>query len=306
VQGNVPRLGLDFNAQRRAVLDNHVKATRQLAEQVAAGTARQPALVVWPENSSDIDPLVNNDANALIQEAADRIAAPILVGAVLDGPGRFVSNAGIVWQPRTGPSARYLKRHPVPFAEYMPMRELARKVTDKVDLVRRDFAGGDKIGTLRMGPATVGDVICFEVAYDDLVRDTVNHGAGLLVVQTNNATFGRSAESAQQLAMVRLRAIEHGRPAVMASTSGASATIDARGRVLDRSGLFTAAVFVRDLRLGESRTLATMLGGWPEASIALLAVAAIVAAFAGIVAGRLPRRRRPTAAAPAPSPKEDA
>ena len=59
VQGNVPRLGLDFNAQRRAVLDNHVARTEQLAAEVTAGRAARPRLVIWPENASDIDPLTN-------------------------------------------------------------------------------------------------------------------------------------------------------------------------------------------------------------------------------------------------------
>ena len=44
VQGNVPRLGLEFNAQRRAVLDNHVRETMRLAEDVRAGRAPQPML----------------------------------------------------------------------------------------------------------------------------------------------------------------------------------------------------------------------------------------------------------------------
>ena len=92
VQGNVPRLGLEFNAQRRAVLDNHVRATLALAAQVAAGRAPKPDIVIWPENSSDIDPLVaddpgNADAATEITAAANTIGAPILVGAVLEGPG---------------------------------------------------------------------------------------------------------------------------------------------------------------------------------------------------------------------------
>ena len=66
VQGNVPRLGLEFNAQRRAVLDNHVRETLRLAEDVRAGRAQQPMFVIWPENSSDIDPLANPDARAEI------------------------------------------------------------------------------------------------------------------------------------------------------------------------------------------------------------------------------------------------
>ncbi len=57
VQGNVPRLGLDFNAQRQAVLDNHVDGTIELAQRVTTGELPRPQFVVWPENASDIDPI---------------------------------------------------------------------------------------------------------------------------------------------------------------------------------------------------------------------------------------------------------
>jgi apolipoprotein N-acyltransferase len=304
IQGNVPRLGLDFNAQRRQVLENHVDGTRELARRVSAGEEPQPDLVIWPENSSDIDPLVNTDAGELINTAAAEINAPILVGAVLEGPGRFVTNAAIVWDPSTGPGEQYAKRHPVPFAEYVPMRSVARAVSDKVDLVRRDFKSGDKVGALRVGPAVVGDVICFEVAYDSVVKDTVTEGAELIVVQTNNATFDKSAESAQQLAMVRLRAVEHGRAAIMSSTSGVSATVTARGEILDESELFTKDTFVRAMRLGGHRTLATTLGGWPEAVLSLSGVAVLLAAgwLRWRVGGHSWRRR---SVEPAPEPDSE-
>ncbi|WP_436798834.1 apolipoprotein N-acyltransferase [Micromonospora profundi] len=288
VQGNVPRLGLDFNAQRQAVLNNHVDATIELAAQVAAGTQRQPDLVVWPENSSDIDPLRNPTAGARISQAADTIRAPILVGAVLLGPGPGqVRNAGILWRPDTGAdmSQLYTKRHPVPFAEYVPLRDVARMVSDKVDLVRNDFVPGSTPGVVRAGPIVLGDVICFEVAYDEVVRDTVTGGAQLLVVQTNNATFD-VAEARQQLAMVRLRAVEHGRPALMASTVGVSGFVAPDGRVSDATGFNTREVVVRELRLHDGRTLATRLGWWPELALAGLAVAALVGA------GVLRRRQR--------------
>ena len=102
---------------------------------------------------------------------------------------------------------------------------------------------------LRVGPATVGDVICFEVAYDGLVRDTVTGGAQLLAVQTNNATFDE-AEARQQLAMVRLRAVEHGRDALMASTVGVSAFADADGGHPAGDGFNTGGVIAAELRLG--------------------------------------------------------
>jgi apolipoprotein N-acyltransferase len=274
VQGNVPRLGLEFNAQRRAVLDNHVRATLALAAQVAAGRAPKPDIVIWPENSSDIDPLVaddpgNADAATEITAAANTIGAPILVGAVLEGPGTNDRNASIVWLPgptggpQSGPHGTYVKQHPVPFAEYIPLRGVARLVSKKVDLVTHDFVAGKTHGILDLGGVRVGDAICFEVAYDNIVRDTVTGGAQLLAVQTNNADFDR-AEASQQLAMVRLRAVEHGRDALMVSTVGISGFVDASGGVHNATGFNVAATELRQLRLGEHRTLATELGPIPE------------------------------------------
>ncbi|HYY11690.1 MAG TPA: apolipoprotein N-acyltransferase, partial [Kineosporiaceae bacterium] len=286
VQGNVPRAGLDFNAQRRAVLDNHVRTTLTLADDVRAGRRPAPDLVVWPENSSDIDPLRNADAAAQIDLAAARVGVPVLVGAVLAGPGEYVSNAGLVWSPtRGGPDDIYVKRHPVPFAEYIPYRSFFRHFSDKVDLVTRDFAPGSTVGVLPVGPAKVGDVICFEVAYDDLVRDTVRGGADLVVVQTNNATFGFTAESTQQLAMSRLRAVESGRAVVQISTVGVSGFVAPDGTLVQRSGLFTADVLTARLPLRTGLTVATRVGEAPE--IALSALGCIL-----VAATRLGRRRR--------------
>jgi len=285
VQGNVPRLGLDFNAQRAAVLRNHVQRTLELADAVRAGRQPRPQLVVWPENASDIDPMADAEARSEIDRAARAVGVPILVGAVLDGPGpNHVTNAGIVWDPVTGPGERYVKRHPVPFGEYIPLRRIARLVSKDVDRVGRDMVAGSAPGVLRVGPATVGDVICFEVAYDGLVRDVARGGAGLLVVQTNNATFGRSGETWQQLAMGRLRAIEHNRTVVVAATSGVSAIVGPDGHVVARSDVFTADLLVRAVPVGGQATLATRLGALPEWLLVAVAAAA--------VAVRVGRRRR--------------
>ncbi|MDX6218271.1 MAG: apolipoprotein N-acyltransferase, partial [Frankiales bacterium] len=133
VQGNVPRVGLERPDQVSQVLANHVQATHDLAASVRAGTLPAPQLVIWPENASDLDPYTDAGAAASIEGAAADVGVPILVGAVPDGPGRFVSNRGIVWDPVSGAGASYVKRHPVPFGEYIPFRALVRKVTDKVD-----------------------------------------------------------------------------------------------------------------------------------------------------------------------------
>ena len=276
VQGNVPRLGLPLAEQQSVVLANHVRATRDLAAAVRAGTQPKPALVIWPENASDVDPYTDERARLTIDEAVRDIGVPVLVGAVTQGPGDKVSNRGIVWDPVTGPGDSYVKRHPVPFGEYIPLRSLVRKITKKVDLVPNDFAAGTKVGTLQVGPVLVGDVICFEVAYDAIVRDVVSGGGRLLVVQTNNATFARSGETSQQLAMSRLRAVEHGRAVVVAATSGISAVIAPDGRIQHSSGIFTRDVTVQNVAVRDGTTVATRLSWWPELLLSLLALIGLV------------------------------
>ncbi len=275
IQGNVPRAGLDFNAQRRAVLDNHVQRTLELADAVGAGDQPQPDVVLWPENSSDIDPYLNADAARQIERAARAIDAPILVGAVVQGPGRFISNTAIVWDPEDGPGDTYVKRHPVPLGEYVPARGFFRFFSTQVDRVT-DQKAGEEAGLLDIGGTRVGDLICFEVVYDGLVRDVA--GAGLLVVQTNNATFGRTAESEQQLAMSRLRAVEHGRSVAVAATSGISAIVAPDGSVVRSSELFTPDVFVEEIAQRDSRSVASRLGAGPEWLVTALGLAAVAGA----------------------------
>jgi apolipoprotein N-acyltransferase len=214
----------------------------------------------------------------------------VLVGAVLDGPGpTHVSNAGVVWDPTTGPGEIYVKRHLVPFGEYIPLRSVIGGLIGNFRAIPYDFAPGHSDGVLQLGPARIGDVICYEVAYDGLVRSSVEAGARVLVVQTNNATYGRT-ESAQQLEMTQLRAVEHGRAVLVASTSGISAVLEPDGRVVARSKIFTPKVLVARVPLRDSLTIADRLGAGPERVLALIGLAGLVAAAVGAVTARRTRR----------------
>ncbi|HEX3829658.1 MAG TPA: apolipoprotein N-acyltransferase [Sporichthyaceae bacterium] len=288
VQGNVPRAGYDTAEQQRVVFANHVAATHDLATAVRAGTAPKPDLVIWPENSSDMDPFGHLPVEFAIDAAVDDIGAPTLVGAVLDAGPKHVRNVGIVWSPGKGPGEFYTKRHPVPFGEYLPLRPLVTALISRLDRVPRDFEAGHRPGVLDLGATRIGDVICFEIAYDDLVRDVVRDGGRLLVVQTNNATYGRTGQPEQQLAITRLRAVEHGRAVVVAATSGISAVIAPDGSLRHRTSEFTREVTVSTVPLLSDRTVADRVGAWPEAALSALAIAAALVARP---------RRRPNRAA---------
>lgn len=279
IQGNVPRSGMDFLGQRQAVLNNHVARTKELAAQVRAGQVPGPDLVVWPENSSDLDPYRDDEAYKVIDEAVKDVGVPVLVGALTLTPdGEKVENRGIVWDPETGPGDYYTKRHPVPFGEYVPFRDLLTTFISRLDRVSRDFARGTMDNQVRVGPAVIGDIICFEVAYDGIVRDAAN-GSGILVVQTNNATYGRTSMPWQQLAMSQLRAVEHDRPVLVAATSGISAIVAPDGRLLDRSREFTPDIQVASVPVRTSVTVSDRLGELPEWILALAGIIGLGAAM---------------------------
>ncbi|CCI53113.1 MAG: apolipoprotein N-acyltransferase [Tetrasphaera jenkinsii] len=307
VQGNVPKPGLDFNAERRAVLDNHVRETQKLATYLSRAD-----LIVWPENSSDIDPLRNLDAAAAINRARAAIPATFLIGAILEEPAPFVSNASLLYRPGEVDPERYIKQHPVPFAEYVPAKSFFRHFNSNVDLVRDGMAKGTQTGYFELStdysspgqPYTFAALptICFEVAYDGLVRTSVTHRPdvpSVLIVQTNNATFGYTAESEQQFAISRLRAIEHNRSVVHVSTVGVSGFINADGTYANKSSLFTAYTASSNVELRSGITVADRIGRAPE----YVSLGGLLLAWAGGAWAGRRRSRRDNDEHPTPTSK---
>lgn len=284
IQGNVPRAGLEFNAQRRAVLTNHAQVTTQLAQQITNGTLEPASVVIWPENASDINPLSDKKAYDLISSSADAVNAPIVVGTITHDDQQRPLNTSIVWWPQSdphhdaGPGESYIKRRPAPFGEYIPLRSIARQFSPLVDRVV-DFQAGTDVVTFTVDDVSLGPLICFEVVIDDVVADVVRAGAQVIVVQTNNATFGYTAESAQQLAMSKIRAVEYGRAVAHVSTVGISAMVQPSGHVLESTELFTPAVLSSRLDVRSQHTPAYYLGQPLEWLLTALTPAALFVAL---------------------------
>lgn len=289
VQGNVGEPGLGAFANRAEVLNNHLDGTFELADEFAGDLD----VVLWPENGSDLDPQTNRDVATALDRAARAVDAPLLVGAQEwpDTGGRY--NVSLLWQDGEGVTQRYAKQHPAPFGEYIPMRSFARLFTDQVDRVRTDMIPGDEPAVIDLPTRDHGDVrlatiICFEVAYDEIVRDAVRRGAQVIVVQTNNASFGFSPESTQQLQMSRMQAIANGRATVQISTVGVSGVITPDGTLVHSTDLFTHDTFVAALPLRTTLTPAAAAGYWPGWVVSGLGGLLVAA---GVVAGVLRRRR---------------
>lgn len=248
VQGNVPTLGLDFNSRAKAVFNNHFERT-----QTELAKDSNVDFVLWPENSVDVDPFLNKDVNASLNS----IQKPLIVGAILT-KGNSVYNTSILWDDKL-PDI-YFKQHLTPFGEYIPLRSLARLVSPFVDDVE-DFSPGNVSKTFSIGHIKVAPVICYELIDDDLLVEAAED-SNILAVQTNSATFGMSAESAQQMSITRIRAIEHGRNIASVSTTGYSAIIDFSGKVIEQTSMGTGDSIRAEIGLIEGQTPRDKAGDW--------------------------------------------
>jgi apolipoprotein N-acyltransferase len=222
--------------------------------------------ILWPENSVDVDPFLNSD----VKRSLDSIKQPLIIGAIVN-KGNTLLNTSILWGgelPET-----YIKQHLTPFGEYIPLRSLARIVSPLVDEVE-DFSPGDSGKTFEIGAIKIAPVICYELI-DDALLEKAAKNSNILAVQTNSATFGMSAESAQQLSITRIRAIEHGRNIASVSTTGYSAIIDSSGKVVQKTSMGTADSIRATVDLIEGQTPRDRAGDW--ALIGVLAALFLVA-----------------------------
>lgn len=281
VQGNTPGPFLQW--PRSEIFQLHVEATERIDQPVD--------LVLWPENGSDLDPFTNAYARSELRRVQAVVEAPILVGAILDGPDEQTAyNAGVVVD-ETGPRDDfYVKRKPVPYGEYVPFRRQLGDLVPRFDRdIPRDLVGGDEPGALQVAGTVLGDTICWDVAYDDVVGGSIEHGAEMIVVQTSNASFmdfGRGTQPEQQFAISRLRAIETGRWVLVPSTNGVSGIIDAHGEVVERAPLKESATMIADVPLADGVS-------WGVSARTPAIIVATVLTLAGWAAGvRSGRRNR--------------
>jgi len=265
--------GLPSLAEDQKVAELNMALHQRLA-------ANPPDLAVWGESA--LDPGANQPPfRARVVRAVRDVGVPTLAGAVVETPeGRF-HNEGILFNGDGGIVGEYRKVHLVPFGEYVPFRDQLSWIS-ALQQIPYDETPGDRVHPLTFDGVTFGDVICFENSFPSIDRSLVAQGAGFLVVETNNASYGFTAASRQHLLMSQLRAVENARWVVHAAVSGISAFIDPEGRMVAETGLFEPTILRHRIQTSTGRTLYTRFGDWAPWAGLLLSAGLMLA----------PRRRR--------------
>lgn len=270
VQGNSDS-GLFAQHAAGQTLDDHLQATVPIF-------GKKVDVVVWPENASDIDPLEYRQAADVLDFVSKAAKAPLVTGTITNNDKGQTFNSLLLWENGKGAVEQYDKIHPVPFAEYIPDRKFWYPFApDLFDLVPRDFTIGTRPNVFDINGAIAGLAICFDIVDDSLIHQMVDSGAEFIIAPTNNADFGHSDESAQQIAIARLRAIETGRSVVNDSTVGVSAMFAPDGRVIAALPPFTRGALVDTVPLSTTTTPAMFAGRQIEWLVAGFGLAGLVA-----------------------------
>lgn len=297
VQGN-SKSGIFDDRENGDVIRTHIEATEQLLDELER-ERRVVDVIVWPENSAEFDIRGNEPRTREVAALSERADAPILVGSILKDGDEY-TNSSLLFNAEGPTAVRYDKRRPVPFAEYMPNREFFHAfVPDLVDLVQLEYEFGERPTVLPIETEAAsfgaGIAICFDIIFDDQARLMVEEGAEVLFAPTNNADFGRTDQSAQQLQIARLRAIEAGRALVNISTVGTSAIVSPDGSDLDALTPHTSGSMVAKVPLKSGLTPAFIIGPWIAGAWVTLGLGGL---FAGLVVGFLLARGSRRSASP--------
>lgn len=262
IQGNTPSVGLTFNDRAEAVFNLHLSQTRKVAANAAD-------VIIWPENAIDVDPFANERVNESIESLTSRLKTPLIAGAITRQSGQL-ENVSLMYNESGEVVSYYAKQYLTPFGEYMPLRPIARLVSPYVDDVV-DFNVGDRVENHLVNGLILAPVICYELLSDSLVRDSAKN-SDALIAQTNSATFANTSESAQQLNITRLRALENAREIISVSTIGISAHIGINGEIISRTQENVAAQLSGDLQSNSARTIAGYLGGFAPGLVLILSI----------------------------------
>ena len=251
VQGGVVKLGLDFNSKPREVFLRHLNQT---SDSVKVG---QVDLVIWPENAVDIDINTNDDVKKLISDKSAFLATPILVGGVTRSGENFLNQSFLF---DSDIKQIYSKRYLTPFGEYLPLPSVANRISKFASNIT-DFKAGEQDTKFLIDGTTFQTLICYELINDSF-RNQIN--SNFLVIQTNNATFGNTAQLDQQLNIARVRAIETGRYISYVSTTGITSLVDNRGKVLKQLPKFEPATLFGEVNHVQDQTITQSLGRYLE------------------------------------------
>jgi len=231
-------------------------------------------LIMWPENTLTIlwqdVPL---SYKTKLQDRAVETNTALVVGVPYGDVDSVYHSSLVVLG--THPDV-YHKRHLVPFGEYVPLPEFAKKLAGFFQLPMSGFSPGDQdqVG-LEVAGHKMAPTICYEDAFGEELIDFLPE-AVVLINGSNNAWYGKSWAAYQHLQIARMRAVETQRQSIRSTTTGISALIDEYGQLLEKTGLHEKTILTGMIQPLQGATPYVRWGNWPILVLMLAAIGFLI------------------------------
>ncbi|MCE5335815.1 MAG: apolipoprotein N-acyltransferase [Desulfobacteraceae bacterium] len=208
-----------------------------------------PDLLFWPESAMPffygIDEIRSPEVNRFVEESKKPVLFGSLGVTLIDGKARLLNRAYLL-DGRGILKGAYAKQHLVPFGEYVPLSSVLFFVRH-LAFGDMDFVPGKDPGPVFLNGLPMGVLICYEVIFPEISRESIRRGAQVLMNMTNDAWYGDTGGPYQHLDISRWRAIEFRVPLARAANTGVSAVFDATGAELGRIPLNTGGFLTRNI-----------------------------------------------------------
>ncbi len=271
VQGGGARGFSQAQIDPAVVLAAQLAETRVLARQ-DHGTP--PGLVLWPEDVVSLGvTLDHSPEEGALSDLARSLHTTLVVGVTETVSATTFRNEIVAFGPDGSIVARFEKVHRVPFGEYVPFRHFFAHLGN-LSAVPRDAVPGSGTGLLETPAGPLGAMVSYEVFYADRGRDSVRHGAQVLIVPTNTSSYATAQVPTQEIAASVIQATQQGRDLLQAAPTGYSAAITNRGTVLERSVLGAPGIVTATLSRRDGWTVYVRFGDLGPVTLAVLALVA--------------------------------
>ena len=170
---------------------------------------------------------------------------------------------------------RYDKMVPLPFGEYLPLKDTAPWLFGWIK-GPGDFQAGDHPVTFETAQGRVMSPICYEAILSYVCRSWED--PDLILTVTQDAWFGETAAPHQHAMLAAIRAVELGIPMYRAAYTGASLVVNPDGTFHDETVPFTEVDRIVGVQRVKVWTPYAAFGDWFVAVCAIGLAGALIAA----------------------------
>lgn len=197
-------------------------------------------LIIWPEAAI---PLLQNQAEPFLKQLdkqAKKHKTTLITGIPIQKGFQYYNGMIALGLDH----ATYYKQRLVIFGEYLPWWIIwAHGLLNLLDIPMSSFSPGScHQPTFSVANINLGTFICYEIAYSNLVRETLKNHAQILLTINDDAWFGHSFALAQHLQIGQFQALTTGRYLAFLSNTGLTAIVTPKGKIIAKLPAFETGV----------------------------------------------------------------